>query len=176
MYSSNQKQKTLRPSDVIVACQLTQVTSPSLKTVSELTILSVGECHNAVARLASAGLLSVPKRHVAPELLLRFILYGVPYSFPAQIGPSTMGIATAFSVEAFKSLVESTEAYVWPDGGGATEGLALTPLFPSAVRLRHANPALYEILALVDVLRVGDLREKQLAETLLRERLAQRAS
>ena len=168
------KQWSLRPSDIVVACQLTQTPSPPYTVLAAATLLSVGECHAAIRRLVAARLMNPSQRRVVPELLSRFLVVGVPHAFPALIGPSAVGVATAFSAAAFRASVAPPEAYVWPDGNGHAEGLALTPLFAAAVRLPLRNVALYEVLALIDALRVGDTRERQLAEAFLRERLQRR--
>ena len=60
---------------------------------------------------------------------------------------------------------------VWPDPAGSTRGQALYPLYPSAPLAARSDPQLYEFLALVDAIRIGNVREQQLAESLLKERL-----
>jgi hypothetical protein len=50
-------------------------------------------------------------------------------------------------------------------------GLALTPLSPSVPLAASLDPQLYELLGLVDALRVGRIREQQLAAIALQERL-----
>jgi hypothetical protein len=45
------------------------------------------------------------------------------------------------------------------------------PLYPSAPAAALRSPALYEYLALFDALRMGNARERTLAEKLLEERI-----
>ena len=166
------KQITLRPSDVVVVCQLTITSDASFQALAASIGLSVGECHNAVRRLGLASLLNPVSRRPAGELLARFLVHGVPYAFPAQVGAAAVGVATGASSLVPGSQPSSLEAYVWPDLDGTAQGMALTPLFPNATSLPARNSALYEILALIDALRIGHAREKKVAEDLLRERLS----
>lgn len=118
-----------------------------------------------------ASLLSPGSRRPVADLLVRFLVFGVPHAFPPVIGPATVGVATAQSAAVFNGLVAGDAGFVWPDANGTARGLALTPLFPRAAELPGHNPALYELLAIVDALRVGQTREKKVAEELLHARL-----
>jgi hypothetical protein len=118
-----------------------------------------------------ASLLSPGSRRPVADLLLRFLVFGVPHAFPPVIGPATVGVATAQSAPVFEGMVAGDVGFVWPDAGGMAKGLALTPLFPRAAELAAHNRALYELLAIADALRVGQTREKKAAEELLRARL-----
>ena len=53
---------------------------------------------------------------------------------------------------------------------GEIRGLSIEPLHPSAPRAASRDPRFYELLALVDVLRLGGPREKALAEKELHQR------
>ena len=52
------------------------------------------------------------------------------------------------------------------------QGPSLSPLHRGASEAALADPALYELLALQDALRVGRTRERTLAQRLLSERLS----
>jgi hypothetical protein len=60
---------------------------------------------------------------------------------------------------------------VWPHPEGDVRGEGFEPLYPSAVDAARRDGKLYECLALVDALRVGRAREKNLAIDLLAKRL-----
>src|SRR6202165_743962 len=169
------KQQTLRPSDIIIALQLTMSHDIPFAQLASETGISVGECHNAVRRPGAASLLNPGARRPASEVLLRFLVNGVPYAFPAQIGPAVVGVPTALSAPVFSAHIAGPDPYVWPDLDGTMQGLALTPLFPRAAELPRRNPELYELLSIVDALRVGRVREKKVAEELLQRRLLRRA-
>lgn len=69
------------------------------------------------------------------------------------------------------SAVVADSPYVWPleDGGGFGTGLA--PIHPSVPRAALVDRALYDLMATVDVLRVGRAREREVAEERLAELL-----
>ena len=168
-------QITLRPSDVVVACELTLSESVQFAAISDATGISVGECHGAVQRLVQASLVSPTSRRSIGELLVRFLVFGVPHAFPPTIGPAVIGVPTAHAAPVFEGLIEAPEPYVWPELDGTVRGLALTPLYPRASELARKNPPLYALLAIVDALRVGHAREREVAERLLRERMTRPA-
>ncbi len=60
---------------------------------------------------------------------------------------------------------------VWPSHEGTVRGASLAPLCPSATSFPESNPEFYALLGLVDALRVGRVRERAIAEELLRARL-----
>ena len=63
--------------------------------------------------------------------------------------------------------------HVWPDAYGNRKGQSVTPLFktvPGAVKKDHS---LYEYLALIDAIRLGNAREANLANKILREKVLQ---
>ncbi len=60
----------------------------------------------------------------------------------------------------------------WPDPDGDVRGEELRPLYRSIPYAARRDPALYELLALVDALRGGRARERMLAADELRSRLA----
>jgi len=64
--------------------------------------------------------------------------------------------------------------YVWPDAKGKEKGQSVTPLFKSVPEVVKKDPRLYEYLALVDAIRLGNPRESKLAISRLEKRLESR--
>lgn len=62
-----------------------------------------------------------------------------------------------------KLIVSNGEEYVWPSATGELRGQAISPLYKNVVKAIKGNSELHELLSLVDVLRVGRVREKNLA-------------
>ena len=60
---------------------------------------------------------------------------------------------------------------VWPDFEGDVRGETLRPLHPMVPKAARGDRELHELLALVDVRRIGRARELKLAEHHLRRRL-----
>ena len=165
------KQPTLRPSDVVVACQLTLSPGASFENLSKSTGISAGECHNAVRRLRLSRLLLSDERRPSNELLLQFLVHGVPFAFPPVLGVEIVGVPTGHSSPIFRGIVDSPDVFVWPDADGSARGRSLIPLFPGAAALPGLNPPLYDMLSLIDALRTGTTRVRNVSIRLLAERL-----
>lgn len=122
-------------------------------------------------RLQAARLLRAGSRVVKTEALLEFLLGGVPYVFAATPGAEVRGVPTAHAAPPLDVDFTGADAYVWPSAEGRVRGAALEPLYAGAVHTATTNPALYELLGLVDALRAGRARERQRARDYLRQRL-----
>jgi hypothetical protein len=60
---------------------------------------------------------------------------------------------------------------VWPDATGEARGIALEPLHQSVVEAVRKDNNLWELLALVDSIRIGTARERNLAQKKLKKKL-----
>ena len=81
------------------------------------------------------------------------------------------GWPTSHSAPPLSKKIVSEEQYVWPDPDGKVRGQAVEPLYYSVPHAVKNDPALYEMLALIDALRIGKAREKKLAADELNKRL-----
>ncbi|ELR72900.1 hypothetical protein C900_00861 [Fulvivirga imtechensis AK7] len=100
-----------------------------------------------------------------------FIQYGIKYAFPQQPGAVVRGVPTAHSMSPLSDEIQSSENYVWPYARGTMRGQAITPLYPGAVKAALMNDRLHVQLSLIDAIRVGRTRERQLAIQILRKQL-----
>lgn len=166
------RQPSLRPGDVAVALELALRPAQALVPLARAVGISLGEVHNAVRRLRAARLLRPDERQVAVAALLEFLLSGVPYAFPGILGPDARGVPTAWSAPPLVKEFSGADPIVWPSAAGRLRGQTLTPLYPGAPALAKTRPDLYELLALMDALRVGRARERALATGHLRKRLS----
>jgi len=170
-------QQSLKPQDVLVLAKL--VTAPGRRpTMAQLAAdlsLSSSQIHASLKRLETSRLIASaadggrPLVHAVEE----FLIYGLKYMFPAQRGEVTRGLPTAHAAPPLDRHFSPGADLppVWPDPEGEVRGTSLEPLHkmvPAAVR---KDPALYELLALVEALRDGRARERQLAERELTTRL-----
>jgi hypothetical protein len=167
------KQPTLRPSDIVVALQLAIDPSAQFKTIAESTGISAGECHNAVRRLRLSQLLLADERRPSNDALHQFLVQGMAFAFPAVIGTGTVGVPTAHSSPAFRGILESSDHVVWAHADGSARGQSLIPLYSGAPMLPGLNARLYELLAVLDALRMGTTRVRKLAAEMLATRLAE---
>ena len=136
--------------------------------------MSPSEVHAAVSRTVFAGLLNQETRLPNRKALLEVLIHGVQYVFPAERGEITRGLPTAHAAPPLlKRMVAGGDPVpVWPDPDGDVRGEELRPLYRSVPYAARRDPALYELLVLVDALRGGRARERMLAADELRSRLA----
>lgn len=141
--------------------------------------MSPSQLHSAVRRALAAQLAVKKEDVITPHIrnLEEFLVHGLRYVFVAEIGRLTRGIPTAYAAPPLdKHFPESAEPPpVWPDPQGTVRGLAFSPLYKLAPQAARSDPALYELLALVDAIRGGRARERDLAIKELGKRLAQYA-
>lgn len=165
----------LKPQDAVVLLKLVVTgerwTYPSL---AESLGMSASEVHAAVARAKQSGLYDEHRRMPNNKALAEFIVHGLRYVFPAERGPLTRGLPTAHAAPPLNGKIHSDEGPppVWPDPEGTVRGEELRPLYRSVPTAARRDPALYELLALVDAIRAGRARERKLAAAELQARLA----
>jgi len=165
----------LRAQDIIVALKLAASDDrPSYSTLSGALSLSPSQAHSAVSRAVRAGLVQQRSLRVNGAAMLELLVHGVKYVFPAERGRVTRGIPTAHAAPPLSSRLAATSELppVWPDPEGTVRGETFKPLHRAAIAGAKGDPKLYELLALVDALRGGRARDRQLAAAELSERLA----
>ncbi len=164
----------LRPQDLLLALKLAVLPEvPSLAELGGSLGLSASQCHAALRRAATCGLVDGKSRRVRQAALLEFLVHGAKYVFPARRGPLTRGVPTAHSAPPLAASIRGAEeACVWPDPEGELRGEALQPIYKTAPLAARRDPALHELLALLDAVRAGRARERNLAVAELERRIA----
>lgn len=124
----------------------------------------------SLARLQKARLYSPYGQRVARPLLARLFIHGVPFLFPATIGPLAIGMRAAWSHPRISSemglIVPTHQTIVWPLAGpvsdttNITMGQALEPLAPWVGDLARSDHDFYWHMSLVECLRAGRARER----------------
>ena len=160
--------------DVVVALKL--CTGVDTATYAELGVqlgMSASEVHASVRRLANARLVEPETKRVRREALVEFLIHGVPYAFPAAPKDITRGMPTAWAAPVMEGRFDGNGqlAPVWPDPEGAIQGATVKPLYPSVTHAAHVDKQLYDLLALVDAVRIGRARERQWAAAEIKRRL-----
>jgi DNA-binding transcriptional MocR family regulator len=127
----------------------------------------------SLVRLEQAGLLEDGRRRMNKGRSEEFLIHGMKYIFPPMRGGETRGVPTAWAASPLQDkFADSAELPpVWPDPMGTVRGIALEPLHGAVPEIARRDPALAELLALTDGLRLGDARVRGVAEDLLRARL-----
>ncbi len=158
--------------DIPIAVMLAQRDDPTYEQIADELEISPSTAHAGVARLRKAGLvLPGRKKTVARLALLEFLEHGLRYVFPVDIGATKLGVPTAHSAPALSAFIDGgDESYVWASRDGSVRGRAVEPLLPRIDSVAQRAPDLYASLSLVDALRVGRVRERQIAARELRAR------
>ncbi|MHB1220429.1 MAG: hypothetical protein ACYC0J_00320 [Gammaproteobacteria bacterium] len=182
----------LKPQDIVILLKIlsTKILSqdsyemlPQNK-LAALLCMSASEVNAGIKRLILSGLLSpvisndrtkkivyMPNKKACEECLIS----GVKYFFPVQLGAYSRGIATSYAAPILEEhlILGDDPIPVWPYGDGDKRGLALEPLYSSVPKslAEFPDPLFYELLVLVDAIRSGRARERNIAIQLLKEKL-----
>jgi len=164
---------SMKPQDIVVLLKLVNEENRSWNQISlaKSLFMSQSEISESLSRSKYARLLFEKGKRVVRKSFLDLLQYGVPYIYPQQPGAVVRGIPTAHSASPLVDHIQSNEHYVWPSAKGSMRGHSIQPLFGPVVQVVELDPQLYELLALVDALRVGRAREKNLAIELLKQRI-----
>jgi len=136
--------------------------------------ISASEVYTALKNCEKSGLYVGRTRRVLKSALKEFLVHGIRYSFPVKPGALVQGVPTAHSVEPLKKMlmVSAENSYVWPCENGRTKGQAIEPLHKCVPKAVQKDLELYQLLSLVDGLRVGKAREQDFAAQELERRMA----
>jgi hypothetical protein len=144
---------------------------PFKKEIASQLQISASEVTESLARSAYSGLYDPINKRIMGRAFFEFLQYGLKYVFPQQPGALARGMPTAHSAKPLSDIIQSDEPYVWPSSEGTVRGQSIEPLYPTVVQAVTRDPMLYEMLALVDAIRIGKAREVQIAVDELRKRL-----
>lgn len=171
------KQPSLKPQDLVVALKIAanrerQFTFNQL--ASELN-MSISEIHAAFLRAEKSRLVSRSsgKMEFIGSALREFIEHGMKYAFPAVIGTIERGVPTSVSAAPLNQHFAMTNEapLVWPTPDGSVRGQSLLPLHHSVTEAVKVDSRLYEFLVLVDAIRCGAAREREMAISEIGKRL-----
>lgn len=170
----------LKSQDCIILIKL--LANPSIqwsqRQLSKALSISLAEINGGIKRLNEAGLLRkdkdgsfFPNINASEE----FLISSIKFIFPAKLGEYTRGMPTSIAAPIFheKIAMGNDPMPVWPDALGEKKGVALEPLYHTIPKALRENPdqSFYEFLVLIDAIRSGRPRERNLAIMLLKEKL-----
>ncbi|MBN8650501.1 MAG: hypothetical protein J0L67_03690 [Cytophagales bacterium] len=163
----------MRPQDVPILLKILSYSSKGqlwqMKKLAADLGISASEVSESLNRSVQSDLINRSKREVSRLALLDFLSHGIRYVFPQKPGAIVRGLKTAHSAPPLANLIASEEHYVWADAYGESRGQAIEPLYPSLVEASKKDDYLYQSLALIDALRVGRVREQELAKQELKK-------
>lgn len=102
---------------------------------------------------------------------LHKILLASPHIFPAELGAPASGIPTGFAGPPLKDSfhADAADKPVWPHREGPEVGRAVEALHQAAPGAALRDDQLYDLLCLVDALRIGRARERGMAQAKLKD-------
>lgn len=167
----------LKPQDIVIILKLVAKLAHNLPwnfaSLAKELYMSSSEVHAGFKRAVKSQLINPQTREPSLSAVEEFIVHGLRYVFPAEHGEITRGLPTAHAATPLKdNLVEDSDLPpVWPFATGTTRGQSYKPLYKSVPQAVESDPVLYELLALVDAIRGGRARERNLAIKELKHRL-----
>lgn len=168
------KHNGMRPQDIVVLLKIIAVKHDEWYN-SDLAYslrISPSEISEVLNRCKIAGLIDSKKRKVHINSFIEFLIYGLKYVFPAEPGAMVRGIPTAHSAPPINEHISQGEdVYVWPYAKGNKRGQAIEPLYKTLPGMVQEDELFYELLAIVDTIRVGRVREIKIAIDELKKRL-----
>lgn len=167
----------LKPQDIVVMLKIVSLANCpwTYAQLSGELFISASEIHAAVKRCALARLLDSELKKPFARALEEFVVHGVKYAFPANQGGMARGMATAHAAPPLNREISQADEIppVWPDPVGQTRGFTLLPLYRTVPRAAAVDPAFYELMALVDAIRIGRAREREIAAAEIGRRIAE---
>jgi hypothetical protein len=165
----------LLPQDIVLLAKLISYRGarPPIAQLAGDVGLSPSQVHASLKRLGRSRLIDGQTGRPLFKPVEEFLIHGVKYAFPVERGEPTRGMPTAYAAPPLSDQIAASGDLppVWPDLEGKVRGITLEPLHRAAVKAARQDPAVHELLALIDALRDGRARERQLAEKELSARL-----
>jgi hypothetical protein len=164
----------LKPQDILILLKvhLWQGREWRYGDLADSLHMSASEVHGSLKRSAASKLYNPLQQQPIAQHLLELMIHGLKYIYPAEPGKMVRGIPTAHGINPLKEQIVSTgEIYVWAYPQGTVRGVSIEPLYKAVPYAASQDQELYELLGLVDALRVGRVREQQLAADFLQQRL-----
>ncbi len=160
----------LKPQDILFLLKLVAIGKKTWsfnKLAVELG-MSPSEVHAAAKRALAAKLALKEGERIWPNVLAleEFLFHGIQYVFVPERGGLNRGMPTSYAAEPLKShfIAVNEPPPVWPEPEGKVRGESFSPLYKSAPVAAKNDAELYALLCLVDAIRGGRARERELAK------------
>lgn len=167
------KHNGMRPQDIVVLLKIVAMGELQWRHLDIVngTGISPSEVSEAINRCKLANLIDSKKTSVHINAFKEFLIYGLKYVFPTEPGAVVVGIPTAHSASPIKEHIVSDEIFVWSSAKGTHRGQAIEPLYKTVPEYALEDSLFYELLVIVDTIRVGRAREINIAKEELEKRL-----
>ena len=167
------KHSGMRPHDIAVLLKIASKRQEQwyMKDLAYELGISASEISESINRSIIAGLISSDKKTLKKLSLLDFLKSGLKYVYPQQPGSMVRGIGTAHSASPLDNEIMSEEHFVWPFGKGNIRGQAIEPLHPNTPEACLKDKEYYALMALTDAIRIGKVREQNIAFEMIKERI-----
>jgi len=159
------KHSGMRPHDIIILLKIIAKAKEPwyMKDIANELYISQSEVSESLNRSVLAGLIASNKKRILNTAVMEFIFYGLKYVYPQKPGAMQRGMPTAHSAMPLANTVKSHQKYVWPYAMGEHRGFAVEPLHPNVPKACLQDVKLYELLSLLDAIRLGNVREQKMA-------------
>ena len=170
---------TLKPQDILFLLKLIALGEKPWS-FNKLAIelgMSPSEVHAAAKRALAARLALKEGNRIWPNIrnLSEFLEHGIQYVFVPERGELNRGIPTVYAAAPLDQYFDSYQELppIWPDPEGEVRGESFTPLYKSVPEAARNDPMLYQLLVIVDAIRGGRARERDIAKKELKKCLEQ---
>lgn len=165
--------KGMRPQDIVILLKIVSLKHEDWynSELAQSLKISPSEVSEALNRCKIARLINSKKRKVNIHSFKEFLIYGIKYVFPVKPGAIVKGIPTAHSASPVKNYIVSDDVYVWSYAKGTHRGQSIEPLYKTLPQVATEDPLFYELLTIIDTIRVGRTREIKIAIKELEKRL-----
>jgi DNA-binding MarR family transcriptional regulator len=140
--------------------------APTLRELARKLQVDHTLVHRVLKRAAAAGLYNADSHQVNRANFEELMSHAARFIAPAPMGELTRGVPAAWAAEPICQLLRQSgedPPPVWPDADGPVRGQALEPLHAAAVKASEQSRELASLLAIIDSLRAGDLRVREVA-------------
>lgn len=153
----------IKAQDILLLLKLMVTPIGSQKELSEQLSVSPTEVSHGLRRLKHSRLLTV-EGAVNRDACIEFLVHGLKYVFPPELGVPTAGLPTSFARPGFDYIrYAKDDIYVWPHPEGTVRGVGLKPIYHTLPDACLRDEKLYTLASLVEMLRAGRAREQQIA-------------
>ena len=143
----------------------------SLIALEKSTGISKSQVSLSIKRCTNLKLLLIRDNipYVNTQNLFKIILHSFAFFFPVKKIGNMPGMPISYSSPfLYEKILSSNQLpMVWPDPKGSLFGEAIEPLYKTVPYAAKKDPLLYEMLVLVDSIRLNNPREKTMAAEIL---------